>query len=107
MLWVTFAFLGIVPLFVLFIIIIRHSFADALLGARGTSSKMHSKLARSLYASNASRAGIQITKFVTFSYLVLVYVLRYPLWLGYALIGILTAYILIRGMAEIYEALHS
>jgi phosphatidylglycerophosphate synthase len=106
-LWVTFTFLHIVPLFVLFIIIIRHSFADALLGAKGTSSKMHSRIARSLYASNVSRAGIQITKFVTFAYLALVYVLSYPLWIGYVLIGILTAYILIRGVAEIYEALHS
>ncbi len=105
-LWVTFTYLGIVPLFVLFIIIIRHSFADALLGAKGTSSKMHSKIARALYASNASRAGIQITKFVTFAYLTLVYVLEYPLWIGYILIGILTAYILIRGIAEIYEATH-
>lgn len=106
-LWVTFAFLGIVPLFILFVIIIRHSFADALLGARGTSSKMHSKIAKALYASNASRAGIQITKFVAFSYLVLVYVAKYPLWLGYVLIGILTIYILARGVAEIYEAMHS
>jgi len=105
-LWVTFTYLGIVPLFVLFIIIIRHSFADALLGAKGTSSRMHSKIARALYASNASRAGIQITKFVTFAYLTLVYVLEYPLWIGYILIGILTAYILIRGIAEIYEATH-
>ena len=106
-LWVTFAFLHIVPLFILFIIIIRHSFADALLGAKGTSSKMHSRIARSLYASNISRAGIQITKFVTFAYLVLVFVLSYPLWIGYVLIGILTAYILIRGVAEIFEVLHS
>jgi phosphatidylglycerophosphate synthase len=105
-LWVTFTFLHIVPLFILFIIIIRHSFADALLGAKGTSSKMHSKIARALYASNISRAGIQITKFVTFSYLALVYVLSYPIWIGYILIGILTIYILARGVAEIYEALH-
>ncbi|MCL4372108.1 hypothetical protein M1373_02185 [Candidatus Marsarchaeota archaeon] len=104
-LWVTFAFLHIVPLFVLFIIIIRHSFADALLGAKGTSSKMHSRIARALYASNASRAGIQITKFVTFAYLVLVYVVSYPIWIGYVLIGLLTAYILLRGAAEIYESL--
>jgi phosphatidylglycerophosphate synthase len=106
-LWVTFAFLHIVPLFILFAIIIRHSFADALLGAKGTSSKMHSKIAKTLYASNISRAGIQITKFVTFSYLTLVYVLSYPLWIGYVLIGILTVYIIARGIAEIYEALHN
>ncbi len=106
-LWMTFTFLHIVPLFVLFIVLIRHSFADALLGSRGTSSKMHSKLARALYASNISRAGIQITKFVTFSYLALVYILAYPLWIGYILIGILVFYIIARGIAEIYEALHS
>ncbi len=92
-LWVTFVFLHIVPLFILFIIIIRHSFADALLGAKGTSSKMKSKIAKVIYASNASRAGIQITKFVTFSYLVLVYVASFPISIGYVLIGILTVYI--------------
>ena len=105
--WIVFTYLHVLPLFLIFIVVIRHSFADALLGAKGTSSKMHSRIARSLYASNISRAGIQITKFVTFAYLVLVFVLSYPLWIGYVLIGILTAYILIRGVAEIFEALHS
>lgn len=103
--WLLFMFLHIVPLFVVIIIVIRHSFADALMASRGTSSKMKSGFARVVYASNASRAGINIMKLVTFSYLVLVYVLAYPLWIGYVLIALLVIYVLARGIAEIYESL--
>ena len=103
--WLLFMFVHIVPMFVVIIIVIRHSFADALMVSKGTSSKMKSGFVRAVYASNASRAGINIMKFITFSYLALVYVLAYPLWIGYVLIGILVAYVLVRGAAEIYESL--
>jgi phosphatidylglycerophosphate synthase len=107
-LWILFTFLGIVPLFILFLIVLRHSFADALMGAKGTSSKMKSRLARIFYTSNASRGGIGIVKFITFSYLSWAYITdnffgRYLLF-AYALIGILFVYIMVRGAAEIYEA---
>ena len=103
--WIVFTYLHVLPLFLIFIVVIRHSFADALLGARGTSSKMKSAFAKAAYASNASRFGINALKFITFSYLMLVYVASYPLWLGLALAALLVVYILVRGAAEIYEAL--
>lgn len=103
--WVVFTVLGIVPLFVLIIVIIRHSIADAFLGIKGTSSKMKTGIARSLYASNISRGGVNVVKFITFSYLILVYVAGYPITLAYVLIGILVTFILIRGIAEVYESL--
>jgi len=35
----------------------------------------------------------------------LVYILHYPIGIGYALIAILVLYILVKGAAEIYESL--
>ncbi len=102
--WILFTFLHIVPLFVIFIIVIRHSFADALLASKGTSSKMKSRFAKAIYASNISRFGINTLKFLTFSYLMLIYIYSYPLWIGYVLIAALVIYIVIRGIAEVYEA---
>ncbi len=107
--WILFGFLGIVPLFIIFLIVLRHSFADALMGARGTSSKMKSSFARLFYTSNISRGGIGVVKFITFSYLSWAYITnnlfgRYLLF-AYALVGILFAYIMLRGIAEIYEVI--
>lgn len=104
--WALFTVLNIVPFFVLIIIIIRHSLADAFLGSRGTSSKMKTGLAKSLYASNLSRALVNALKFVTFAYLILVYVSAYPLIIGYILIFVTVLLIIIRGAAEIYESVH-
>ncbi len=103
--WIVFTYLHVLPLFLIFIVVIRHSFADALLGSRGTSSKMKSAFAKAVYASNASRFGINALKFITFSYLMLVYVLAYPSWVGLLLAALLVVYILARGAAEIYEVL--
>ncbi len=103
-LWVAFTFLHVIPLFVILIIIIRHSFVDALMVAKGTSSKLKTGFANAVYGSNISRAGINIAKFVAFSYLMLIYVLDYPAIIGYALVALLVAYILVRGAAEAYEA---
>jgi phosphatidylglycerophosphate synthase len=104
-LWVVFAYVHIVPLFVLIIIIVRHSLVDALMGAKGTSSKMKTGLARTIYASNLGRAMINVPKVVAFSYLAFVYIYGWPLWIGYVLIAILVAAILLRGIAEAYEAM--
>ncbi len=106
-LWITYTFAGVVPLFVIFLIIIRHSFADAVMAARGTSSKMKTKFARIVYSSNLWRGGINVVKFLAFAYLAFAYSWSYPLWIGYVLVAILVAYILLRGAAEIYEAYHA
>ncbi len=103
--WFAFTYLGLVPLFVTIIVIIRHSFVDALMGAKGTSSKMKTKFARMVYSSNFARAFINVPKVVTFSYLVLVYLYGWPLWIGYVFIAVLVFNILLRGAAEAYENL--
>jgi phosphatidylglycerophosphate synthase len=105
-LWALFIYTHVVPLFVLLIIIMRHSIADALMGAKGTSSKMKTRFARLVYSSNLiGRAGVNVMKFVTFAYLMLVYVSGYPIMIGYALVAVLVLYILARGAAEIWESL--
>ena len=103
--WILFTYLRIIPLFVLFIIVVRHSFADALMGARGTSSKMKTRFAKAVYSSNISRGGVNVLKFLAFSYLSLVYTLNYPAMPGYALVVILVSLVLLRGAAEIYESI--
>lgn len=106
-LWITYTFVGVLPLFVIFIIVIRHSFVDAVMASRGTSSKMKTKFARVVYSSNLFRGGINVVKFLTFSYLAFAYIWGYPIAIGYALTAILVTYILIRGAAELYEAYSS
>ncbi|MGC8537934.1 MAG: CDP-alcohol phosphatidyltransferase family protein [Candidatus Micrarchaeia archaeon] len=105
--WVVFTYLHIIPLIILLLIIIRHSFADAMMGAKGTSSKMKSSFAKAVYSSNASRAVINVLKFITFAYLILVYVNSYPILVGYILVGALFTFIMLRGAAEIYESAKS
>ena len=51
------------------------------------------------------RAGINVVKVVTFSYLMLVYIANYPISIGYALIAILVLYIMARGAGQIYESI--
>lgn len=104
--WITFTYLKLLPLFVIFIVIFRHSFVDALMASRGTSSKPKTRFAKVVYSSNIGRGGINVVKFLAFAYFTLVYVSNYPLWIGYILIVILLAYILLRGAAEAYDALH-
>jgi phosphatidylglycerophosphate synthase len=103
--WALFSYLGLVPLFVFIIVIVRHSFVDALMGSKGTSSKMKSRFANSIYASNYSRLLINVPKVLAFGYLPFVYIYGWPLYIGYLLVGILVAGILIRGAAEAYESL--
>ena len=103
--WAAFTVFGIVPLFVFIIVIIRHSLTDAFIGAKGTSSKMTTGLAKALYSSNISRAAINVLKFVTFSYMILVYVSAFPIIIAYVLISPLVLFIVARGIAEINESL--
>ncbi len=102
-LWIVFTFLHILPIFVIFLIIIRHSFTDAFMAARGTSSQVFSNFSRIFYTSNWSRATINILKFVTFAYLILVYIMKYPVYIGYILVAVLVGFILLRGFSEIYD----
>lgn len=106
-LWIVFTYVHILPIYVLLIIVIRHSFVDALMASKGTSSRMKTGLGKALYSSNIARGGINVVKFVAFSYLVLMYVWNYPALIGYALTAILVLYILARGAAEVYESIYS
>ena len=103
-LWATFVYVHILPLWILLIVFVRHSFVDAVMGSRGTSSRMKTGFAAAIYSSNVGRGGINVVKFLAFAYLALVYAYAYPVIVGYVLVGILLAYILLRGAAELYEA---
>lgn len=103
--WALYSVLGLVPLFVFIIVIVRHTFVDALMGSRGTASRMRSRFARVVYASNFGRFMINVPKVAAFSYLAFVYIYGWPLFIGYALVALLVGWILLRGAAEIYEAL--
>ncbi|MEM3860310.1 MAG: CDP-alcohol phosphatidyltransferase family protein, partial [Candidatus Micrarchaeaceae archaeon] len=94
---ILFACLAIVPLFLVLAIVLVHSFADALMGSKGTSSKMKSQFASIVYTSNVSRASINIAKIITFSYLIFEYVDNYPAIIGQIFLGIMSAIIFARG----------
>ncbi len=103
--FIIFLYLGIVPLYIVIAVVIIHSFADALMGSRGTSSEMKTKAAKLIYSSNASRALINVLKIVTFAYLIFEYVDNYPQIFGYILIAGLFIMILLRGVVEIYDSI--
>ncbi len=103
--WALFTYLRVIPLFVLVLIIVRHSFADAFMASRGTSSKMKTRFAKFIYSSNIGRGGINVVKFATFSYLAFMYIWHSPAWIGYVLVTILVSYIMLRGIAEVYDSL--
>ena len=67
-------------------------------------SKMKTKFGR-VASSRASRGLYMTTKTLAFIYLSLVYISGWPAWIGYALTAIVVTYSLVRGAAEIYEAL--
>ncbi len=104
-LFIVFAYVRLIPVYIVIAVVLLHSFADALMGAKGTSSKMKSKFAAIAYTSNASRAGINVAKILAFSYFVLVYSAGYPIGIAYALLCIMLGFIFIRGIAEIYESI--
>ncbi|MGC8648662.1 MAG: hypothetical protein ACP5UN_00350 [Candidatus Micrarchaeia archaeon] len=103
--WILFTYLNIIPLFIIFIVVIRNSFVDALMAAKGTSSKMKSKIAKAFYSSNLSRSTSTLLKVFAFSYLALVYIANYPLFYGQIIVALLIIFIIIRGIAEIYEGI--
>ncbi|MCL4383371.1 MAG: CDP-alcohol phosphatidyltransferase family protein [Candidatus Marsarchaeota archaeon] len=107
--WILFVFIHLIPLFILLLIVLRHSFADAFMAAKGTSSKMKTKFARIVYSSNIGRGGVNVVKIITFSYLSWLYItqsflIKNYMLIGYILTGILVSYVLLRGIAEIYES---
>lgn len=103
--WILFTYVHIVPLFVFFIVMVRNCAADGLMGLKGTSGKMKTRFAQVMYASAPSRAAANILKFITFGYLILEYVAKYPTIIGQALIAVLVIFMVVRGASEIYEAL--
>jgi phosphatidylglycerophosphate synthase len=101
--WALYTYLALVPLWVFIVVIVRHSFVDALMGSKGTSSKQKTRFARIVYSSNLGRFMINVPKVLAFSYLAFVYIYGWPLWIGYALVAILVGWILLRGTAEVWE----
>ncbi|MEM3781893.1 MAG: CDP-alcohol phosphatidyltransferase family protein [Candidatus Micrarchaeaceae archaeon] len=102
--WILFTFLHVLPLFVLFIVVIRNSLSDAFVASsKRTFHNMSTKFGKIAY-SHLARGAIGASKAVVFSYLTLVFVLGFPKAIGYALVAYLIAFFLLRGAAEIYEA---
>jgi phosphatidylglycerophosphate synthase len=103
-LWMLFIYVKLLPFFVILLIIGRHSLADALMGSKGTSAKSKTKFARMLYSSKGSRLVANVLKALAFSYLMLVYISGWNLYVGYALAAMLVTFVMLRGAAEIYES---
>ncbi|MGC8675992.1 MAG: hypothetical protein ACP5T3_00550 [Candidatus Micrarchaeia archaeon] len=102
--WILFTYLHVVPLFILFIVIIRNSVSDAFTAtAKKTFHNMRTSFGKIAY-SHLARGAIGVSKAVVFSYLALVYILNWPVWIGYVLTAYLITFFLLRGAAEIYEA---
>ncbi|MEM0074348.1 MAG: CDP-alcohol phosphatidyltransferase family protein [Candidatus Micrarchaeaceae archaeon] len=102
--WIAFAFLHVVPLFILFIVIIRNSLSDAFVStSKKTFHNMRTGFGKIAY-SHLARGAIGASKAVVFSYLTLVFVLGWPKVIGYVLVAYLITFFLLRGAAEIYEA---
>ncbi len=57
--------------------------------------------------SHLARGAIGVSKAVTFSYLVLMYLLNWPTIIGYALVAYVITFFLLRGAAEIYESVRA
>ncbi len=103
--WIIYVYLHVLPLFVLFIVVFRHSFVDAIMANKGTSMKTKTKFAEFIYTSKIGRGGINVLKFLTWSYLAFVYIVNAPLWIGYLLTALLLIYIILRGIAEVMESM--
>ena len=65
---------------------------------------MKTGFAKAVYSSNIGRGFVNVVKFVTFAYLPFVYISGYPIIVGYVLVAVLVAYIMLRGAAELYES---
>lgn len=102
--WIVFTYLHVVPLFILFIVIIRNSLSDAFTAAsKKTFHNMHTRFGKIAY-SHLARGAVGASKAVVFSYLALVYIFHWPASIGYVLVAYLITFFLLRGAAEIYEA---
>jgi phosphatidylglycerophosphate synthase len=103
-LWLTFVLLSVTPWFVLAIVFLRNTIADALvLRKRKAFSEMHTGFGR-IASSHVSRGAYAVLKAVNFAYLVLVATAGWPISAGYALTAAVVVFSLFRGAAEIYEA---
>jgi phosphatidylglycerophosphate synthase len=102
-LWFAYLILGLVPLIVVLVLVAVHSYADAMMGSRGTSSKMRKKITRIVYSSHFGRYLGGVLKAATFIYLAFVYITAYPVVIGDVLIAVTFAFILLRGAVQIYE----
>jgi CDP-diacylglycerol--glycerol-3-phosphate 3-phosphatidyltransferase len=103
--WILFSYLSIIPLFVVFLIVLRNSFADAMMASKKrTFSKMRTKFGR-IASSHFSRGAYAVLKAADFIYLSLVFISNFPIGIGYALTGVVVAFSLVRGAVEIYDSL--
>ncbi len=104
-LWGLFVYVLIIPWWVLGIIFVRNTIADALVLRKGkTFSKMRSNFGR-IASSHLSRGLYAGLKGLNFIYLSLVFVSGFPLNIGYALSTLVVLFSLARGAAEVYESL--
>ena len=105
--WILYTYIGLLPLYVVFIIVLRNSFADAFVLAKNRSfARMKTGLGR-IASSHISRGAYGALKAITFTYLALVFVAAWPISVGYALVGATVTYSVIRGVAEVEDALRS
>ncbi len=104
-LWMLFVYTRTIPFFVILLILTVHSVADALMGGRGTSSKIRTRIAKIVYTSKWSRLVANVLKALTFSYLMFAYISGWSLAIGYVLTALLAGFVTLRGTAEIYECL--
>jgi len=103
--WILFTYLQVVPLYILFIVIIRNSLSDAFTStSKKTFHNMHTTFGKIAY-SHLARGAIGASKAVVFSYLALMYIAHWPAIIGYLLVAYLITFFLLRGSAEIYESL--
>lgn len=103
--WLLFILLGLLPWFVFAIVFARNTLADFLVLRRGKSfAHMNTGFGR-MASSHLSRGLYGALKAFTFIYLALVFVAGLPTLIGYVLTALVVAFSLLRGAAEIYEAL--
>ncbi len=104
-LWGLFTLLGLLPLIVIVVVFIRNTISDFLVVRSGkTFAKMHSAFGR-IASSHIIRGANSALKAINFAFLALVFIAGWPIAIAYVLTAITVALILLRGAAEIYEAL--
>lgn len=103
--WIIFTYLRVLPLWILFVVFIRNCLVDSLLGSKGTSSKMKTSFASTVYSSKVGRLITPVLKAAAFSYLAFVYIAAWPILPGYVLVALLLFFFLLRGAAELWEVM--